>query len=205
MILIPLLISCQQEEDPTQGYLEQMTAITEPEAVDMWEDFTKTTYYVSHKLVLNPEETLYYAPKKFQDGEDIYLNKQELFFIVSVESGVITTNKFREATAEELKLIFDKTREEQTDLDTYDYYLMIVVSRQSLSQDNYLYHLHEAGKPLTSDSITYESDELWSVGEFVIAIELDEEGNVYFTDLNVTTDMIVDQYQEQLGDKDEGN
>lgn len=104
MSLIPLLVSCQK--DPTQGYLEQMTAITEPEAVDMWEGFTKATYYVSHKLVLNPEETLYYAPKKFQDGEDIYLNKKELFFIISVESGIITTNKFREATAEELKLIF---------------------------------------------------------------------------------------------------
>jgi hypothetical protein len=98
-----------------------------------------------------------------------------------------------------------KTYEEQTDLDTYDYYLLIVESRQSLSQGNYLYVMHEAGKPLTSDNITHVSDELWSVGEFVIAIELDEEGSVYFTDLNVTTDMIVDQYQEQLGDKDEGN
>jgi hypothetical protein len=85
-----------------------------------------------------------------------------------------------------------KTSEEPTDLDTYDYYLLIVTSRQSL-KGNYVYVLHEAGKPLTSDSITYESDELWSVGEFVIAIELDEEGNIYFTDLNVTTDMIVDQ------------
>lgn len=88
-----------------------------------------------------------------------------------------------------------KTSEEQADLDTYDYYLLIVVSRQSLSQGNYVYVLHEAGKPSTSDSITYESEELWSVGEFVIAIELDEEGNIYFTDLNATTDMIVDQYK----------
>jgi len=90
-----------------------------------------------------------------------------------------------------------KTSEEQTDLDTYDYYLLIVESRQSLSQGNYLYIMHEAGKPLTSDSITYESDELWSVGEFVIAIELDEEGSVYFTDVDTTTSIIVDQYQEQ--------
>ena len=59
-----------------------------------------------------------------------------------------------------------KTSEEQTDLDTYDYYLLIVESRQSLSQGNYLYIMHEAGKPLTSDSITYESDELWSGEEF---------------------------------------
>ncbi|MCK9318973.1 hypothetical protein [Methanoculleus sp.] len=105
MIMIPLMVGCKA--DHTEDYISQMTALTEPEAVDMWEGFTKTTYYVSHKLVLNPEETLYYAPKKFQDGEDIYLNKKELFFIVSVESGIITTNKFREATAEELKLIFD--------------------------------------------------------------------------------------------------
>ena len=88
-----------------------------------------------------------------------------------------------------------KTSEEQADLDTYDYYLLIVVSRQSLSQGNYVYVLHEAGKHSTSDSITYESEELWSVGEFVIAIELDDEGNIYFTDLNATTDMIVDQYK----------
>ncbi len=87
-----------------------------------------------------------------------------------------------------------QTREEPTDLDTYDYYLLIVESRQSL-KGNYVYVLHEAGKPLTSDSITYESELLWSVGEFVIAIELDEEGNVYFTDLDTTTDMIVDQYK----------
>ena len=91
-----------------------------------------------------------------------------------------------------------ETREEPAGLDTYDYYLLIVVSRQSLSQGNYLYVLHVAGTPLTSDNITYESDELWSVGEFVIAIELDEEGNVYLTDLNATTSMIVKQYQEQL-------
>ncbi len=99
------LISCGK--DHTKDYLSQMTALTEPETVDMWEGYTKTTYYVSHKLVLNPEETLYYAPKKFQDGENIYLNKKEIFFIISVDPGIITTNTFREATAEELKLIFD--------------------------------------------------------------------------------------------------
>ncbi len=88
-----------------------------------------------------------------------------------------------------------QTSEEQTDLNAYDYCLLIVVSRQSLSQSNYVYVLHEAGKPLTTDSITYESEELWSVGEFVIAIELDEEGSVYFTDVDTTTDMIVDQYK----------
>ena len=89
--------------------------------------------------------------------------------------------------------------EEQTnpsiEPDTYDYYLLIVVSRQDLSSGNYEYTLHEAGKPLTSDNITYESEELWSVGEFVIAIELDEEDNIYLTDLNATTSMIVNQYQ----------
>ena len=93
-----------------------------------------------------------------------------------------------------------QTHEEPTDpiaeLETYDYYLLIVVSRQYLSQGNYLYVLHEANTPITTDSITYESDELWSVGEFVIAIEIDEEGNVYYTDLDTTTDMIVDQYHK---------
>ena len=85
-----------------------------------------------------------------------------------------------------------------TDLDSYDYYLLIVVSRQRLNQDVFIYVLHEAGKPLTTDNITYISDELWSVGEFVIAIELDEEGNVYFTDVYATVDMIIAQYQEQI-------
>ena len=93
-----------------------------------------------------------------------------------------------------------QTHEEHNDpiveLDTYDYYLLIVVSRQNLNQGSYSYVLHEAGKPLTSDNFTYETDKLWSVGEFVIAIELDEVGNVYFTDLDATTDMIVDQYQK---------
>ena len=84
------------------------------------------------------------------------------------------------------------------ELDTYDYYLLIVVSRQHLSQDNYEYTLHEAGTPLTSDnSFTYESEELWSVGEFVIAIEIDEEGNVYFTGLNATTSMIVKEKENE--------
>ena len=83
------------------------------------------------------------------------------------------------------------------ELDTYDYYLMIVVSRQRSSQGNYEYILHEAGEPLTSDNITYESEELWSVGEFVIVIELDEEGNVYFTDLDATTSMIVKEKENE--------
>lgn len=103
--MIPLMVGC--EEDHTEEYLSQMILLTEPEAVDVSETFTKTNYYVSHKLVLNPEETLYYAPKKFKHGEDIYLNEKELFFIISVQSGIFTTNKFREATAEELELIFD--------------------------------------------------------------------------------------------------
>ena len=92
-----------------------------------------------------------------------------------------------------------QTSEKQNDpiveLETYDYYLMIVVSRQRQSHDNFVYILREAGAPETTDTITYETDELWSVGEFVIAIELDEEGNVYFTDLNTTKDMIVNQFQ----------
>lgn len=95
-----------------------------------------------------------------------------------------------------------QTHEEQNDpiveLETYDYYLLIVVSRQRVSQGNYFYGLREAGTPLTPGNIImYGSDELWSVGEFVIAIELDEEGNVYYTGLNTTTDMIVDQYQKK--------
>ena len=77
---------------------------------------------------------------------------------------------------------------------------MIVVSRQRLNQDTFVYVLHEAGTPLTSDNITHISDELWSVGEFVIAIEIDEEGNVYYTDVYATTSMIIDQYQEQIID-----
>lgn len=90
-----------------------------------------------------------------------------------------------------------QTREEPTDLDTYDYYLMVVVSRQRQSQDTFVYVLHEAGTPETTDNITYETDELWSVGEFVIAIELDEQGNVYFTDLNITKDMILDLIERE--------
>lgn len=92
--------------------------------------------------------------------------------------------------------------EEPTDpiveFETYDYYLLIVVSRvsrQNLSQGNYLYVLHEAGKPETTDTFTYESEELWSVGEFIIAIELDEEGSVYFTDLNTTIDMLAEYWK----------
>lgn len=88
----------------------------------------------------------------------------------------------------------EKQTDSITDLDTYDYYLMIVVSRQRQSQDTFVYVLKDTG---TTDTITYESDKLWSVGEFVIAIELDEEGNVYLTDLNTTTDMIVNQYQKK--------
>ena len=105
MIMIPILVSCQ--EDHTEDYLSQMTTLTEPEAIEVWEGFTKNTYYASHKLVLNPEETLYYAPKKVQDGEDIYLNEQEMFFILTVHPGLITTTTSKKATAEELKLIFD--------------------------------------------------------------------------------------------------
>ncbi len=84
-----------------------------------------------------------------------------------------------------------EAREEPPELDTYDYHLMIVVSRQNLSQGSYSYVLHEAGTP-TTDNVTYESEELWSVGEFVIAIELDEKGNVYYTDLNTTIDMLAE-------------
>jgi len=54
MIMIPLMVGC--EDDHTEDYISQMTALTEPEAVDMWEGFTKTTYYVSHKLALNPKD-----------------------------------------------------------------------------------------------------------------------------------------------------
>ena len=89
-----------------------------------------------------------------------------------------------------------QTREEPTNLNAYDYCLLVVVSRQRLSKDTFIYVLQDASTPETSDSITYESELLWSVGEFVIAIELDEEGNIYFTDLDTTTDMIVDQYYE---------
>lgn len=74
-----------------------------------------------------------------------------------------------------------------TELENYDYYLLVVVSRQRQSRDTFVYVLEDTG---TADTITYESKELWSVGEFVIAIELDEEGNVYYTGLDTTTSMI---------------
>lgn len=76
------------------------------------------------------------------------------------------------------------------ELENYDYYLLVVVGRQRQSQDTFVYVLKDTG---TMDTITYESDELWSVGEFIIAIELDEEGNVYLTDLNTTYDYMKEE------------
>lgn len=105
MITIPLMVGCKA--DPTEDYLSQMTALTETEAIEVWVGFTKSTYNTTHKLVLNPEETLYYAPKKVQNGEDIYLNEQELFFILTVHPGLITTTTSKKATDEELELIFN--------------------------------------------------------------------------------------------------
>ena len=90
-----------------------------------------------------------------------------------------------------------QAHEEPVDLNDYDYYLLIVVSRQRVSQDTFVYVLKDTRAPETTDTITYETDKIWSVGEFVIAIELDEEGNVYYTDLDATTDMIVEQYQRK--------
>lgn len=109
IIIIPLMVGCvaNRAADPTKDYLSQMTELTETEVIEVRIDFTKSTYYVSHKLVLNPEETLYYAPKKVQDGENIYLNEQELFFIITVHQGLFTTTTARKVTVEELKLIFD--------------------------------------------------------------------------------------------------
>lgn len=92
--------------------------------------------------------------------------------------------------------------EEQTDpiveLETYDYCLLYVVSRERQSQDTFVYVLREVGTHETTDNITYESDELWSVGELVIAIELDEKGNIYLTDLDATTNMIELYYEAKL-------
>lgn len=105
IIIIPLMVGCEKKH--TKDYLSQMTELTETEVIEVRIDFTKSTYYVSHKLVLNPDETLYYAPKKVQDGENIYLNEQELFFIITVHQGLFTTTTARKVTAEELKLIFD--------------------------------------------------------------------------------------------------
>ena len=109
LIIIPLMVGCvaNREADPTKDYLSQMTELTETEVIEVGVGFTKSTYYVSHKLVLNPDETLYYAPKKVQDGENIYLNEQELFFIITVQSGLFTTTTSKKVTAEELELIFD--------------------------------------------------------------------------------------------------
>lgn len=82
------------------------------------------------------------------------------------------------------------------ELETYDYYLLVVVSRERQSQDTFIYVLREVGASETADNITYESDKLWSVGEFVIAIEIDEKGNVYYTDLDATTSMLVNEQVE---------
>ena len=40
-----------------------------------------------------------------------------------------------------------ETHEEPSRLNTYDYSLMIVVSRQRLNQDTFVYVLHEANTP----------------------------------------------------------
>ena len=90
--------------------------------------------------------------------------------------------------------ISEKQTDSIAELENYDYYLMVVVSRQRQSQDTFVYVLQDTR---TTDTITYETDKLWTVGEFVIAIEFDEDGNVYYTDLGATTDMIVNQYQKK--------
>ena len=104
IIMIPLMVGCVANH--TNDYLSQMTELTETEIIEVWESYKTSTYYVTHKLVLNPEETLYYAPKKVQDGENIYLNEQELFFIITVDP-VFRTKTARKVTDEELELIFD--------------------------------------------------------------------------------------------------
>ena len=115
LIMIPLMVGCvaNREADPTKDYLSQMTELTETEVIEARIDFAKRTYYVTHKLVLNPEETLYYAPKKVQDGENIYLNEQELFFIITVDPRLFGTTTYKKVTDEELKLIFDQEDNEK--------------------------------------------------------------------------------------------
>ena len=116
-----------------------------------------------------------------------------IFIILTFALSLLIVSKDKQ-----LEDLQEQVETQELKLDTYDYYLLVVVSRQRLSQDTFIYVLHEAGKPETTDTFTYESDKLWSVGEFVIAIEIDEEGNVYYTDVYATISMIVDQYQEQV-------
>jgi len=105
IVIIMLLVafSCAPSVD---SYLDKMDELEEPLEFVPRTVLGSESIWITHTKIINPDEILYYAPKKVIVDDFIYINEIEGFLIVEMESNYITV--YREATAEELELIFEE-------------------------------------------------------------------------------------------------
>ena len=82
---------------------EQMANVTPfAQTIDIgW--FEQETYWFTKQYRLNDKEYLFYAPQKYIDGEDIYLNPQECYWF---RSGTPEQYSWKLATQSDLEKIF---------------------------------------------------------------------------------------------------
>jgi len=88
------------------SYLDKMDELDEPLEFTPRTILGSESIWITHTKIINPDEVLYYAPKKVIVGDYIYINEIEGFLIVEMKPNYITV--YHEATDEELELIFEE-------------------------------------------------------------------------------------------------
>ena len=100
IILITFMISCSG-----QDYYEKMTALDPPEQHNV--NFVSDPVWITHEMVLNDNEILYYAPRSMSHDNQFYMNEQEQYYIYTIESDIFWLTQYEIATEDDLKEIFD--------------------------------------------------------------------------------------------------
>jgi hypothetical protein len=104
LLLSFAFVSCSEETD----YLEQMTELSEPKALEINAGSLRTKdVYATHELDMNEYEILYYLPEKVEVEDRIYINDLVGFYIFTAEPiKILGWYGYEEADRAKLELIF---------------------------------------------------------------------------------------------------
>lgn len=101
--LLLILIGCTPAARP--NYFLEMEELDEPLAVDVRIGFPAKRMWVTHQLILNDDETLFFAPATVRHDGNVYVNERDQYLKRGV--GSFGNYNWIEVDDNYLKLIFE--------------------------------------------------------------------------------------------------
>lgn len=104
------LLSCDSNALTRVKTFERMDKLEEPYEIvlESLSSLNVEKFYATHALVLNENQTIYYAPETYEYEDDLYINKMSGYYLYDKNDDGFLTDGYNEISEDEVKEILNK-------------------------------------------------------------------------------------------------